>query len=279
MRRPRPLLIALALLSLVILFGSLAVMAGRIVEYNKTQGRVTYIHSEVEEDEFTYAGLPVTLEDLPPEGANELGSIRLTYGDEPLELAVTIPPNEFARHMPGLERHADWMRLVRFARLTDHDYTSLMEAINRGEEQDRLILVTKSMPPGVNPETWGKVWRKAWVFDFYEFLPEGGFRHERFAYPRSRSAAQQEERREAEAEGRGGIPELDTRSWQFQMAHLLMPEGTSPRIIAGDSPLVAVGWTFPACIVAVLASTAFLLLAFAPARVPQEQAPAPVSAA
>ena len=144
------------------------------------------------------------------------------------------------------------------------DYNQLMQAIGEGKEDDRLVLVTKSIRPGVNPETWGKVWRKDWILDFYEFLPEGGFRHERFAYPHARSAEQQEALRQAERDG--GLPELNTRSWQFQMAHLLMPEGSSPRIIAGDSPLVAVGWVFPVGVFSVLAATVFLLLAFAPQR-------------
>ena len=264
MRRPRTIPLTLALLSVALMLGTILVMARRIGDYNKTRGRATYVQYEITDREFTYHDHPVEVEDLPPEGAREHGSIRVTFGTDSLDLPVTIPPNEFADRFPGLERHTDWMRLVRFANLTGRDYNELMRAIGEGKVDDRLVLVTKSIRPGVNPETWGKVWRKDWVFDFYEFLPEGGFRHERFAYPHARSAEQQEAL--SKTEGDGGLPELNTRSWQFQMAHLLMPEGSSPRIIAGDSPLVAVGWIFPACVVSVLAATALLLLAFAPQR-------------
>lgn len=264
MRRPRTIPLALALLSVALMLGAVVLMALRIVDYNKTQGRATFVQYEVTDNQFSYNDLPVSVEDLPADAAAEHGSVRITFGDEVLLLPVTIPPNEFADNFPGLERHADWMRLVRFAELTGRDYDQLMQAIGEGEEEDRLVLVTKSIRPGVNPETWGKVWRKDWMFDFYEFLPEGGFRRERFAYPHARSAEQQEALREAE--GDGGLPELNTRSWQFQMAHLLMPEGSSPRIISGDSPLVAVGWVFPVGVFSVLAATVFLLLAFAPQR-------------
>ncbi len=273
MRRPRTLPFVLALLSLAFVIVAVVVMANRIVNYNKAQGRTTYVQFEVNDRDFLYAGRPVSIQDLPPKGNADLGSIQVTFGDQSITLPVTIPPNDFADRFPGLERHSDWMRLVRFAELTGRDYEELMQALDAGSEDDRLVMVTKSIRPGVNPETWGKVWRKDWIFDFYEFLPEGSFRHERFAYPHSRSADQQEDLREAEAQGKGGIPELDTRSWQFQMAHLLMPEGSAPRIIAGDSPLVAVGWIFPASIFLVFVTTVCLLLAFAPESFPTAEDP------
>ncbi len=273
MRRPRTVPLLIAILSLALAIGAVVLMANRIVEYNKAQGRTTYVQFEVNDRDFVYADQPVSIEDLPPKGNADLGSIRVTFGDESLNLPVTIPPNDFADRFPGLERHSDWMRLVRFAKLTGRDYHELMHALGTGQEDDRLVMVTKSIRPGVNPETWGKVWRKDWIFDFYEFLPQGGFRHERFAYPHARSAEQQDAQREAEAQGKGGIPDLDTRSWQFQMAHLLMPQGSAPRIIAGDSPLVAVGWIFPATILMVFVTTLSLLLAFAPNNFPTAQDP------
>lgn len=268
-RRPRPLPLILGLLAIALVVVCVDVMANRIADYNKTQGRTTYLQFEVNQRTLTCAGREVTIEDLPPESAADNGSVLVTYGDESIKVPVSIPPSKYADNFPGLERHQDWFKLVRFAKLTGRDYNELMQAIIDGQEPDRLVLVTKSIRPGVNPETWGKVWRKDWIFDFYEFLPEGGFNHERFAYPHSRTAAQQEAQRELDAEGRG-IPELDSRSWQFQMAHLLMPEGSTPRIIAGDSPLVAVGWAFPVGVFAVLSCTVCLLLAFAPPKRAQD---------
>ena len=264
MPRPRPFPFAVAILSLVVAVAACVGLFKRIADYNKAQGRVTYLQYEVEDREFAFAGREVTLTDLPADEAHPYGSVEIRYGDDAITLPVTIPSLEYSDQFPGLERHADWLRIVRFAKLTDRTYEQLMDAIDRGEEQDHLVVVANSPRPGVNPETWGRVWRKDWVFNFYEFLPEGGFRHERFAYPTVRSAEQQEQRRAEEAEG--GIPELDTRSWQFQVAVSLMPEGSAPRIIAGDSPLVAAGWTFPTAVVCVLAAVGGLLVAFAPSR-------------
>jgi hypothetical protein len=270
MPNPRPIPFAAALLALVLVVVSCVVMAGRIAGYNAEYGRITYLQFEVTERDFSFAERPVTIADLPADGAHPLGAVRVSYADESLTLPVTIPPIEYSEQFPGMERHHDWLRVARFARLTDRSYDQLVEAMDRREEPDRLVVVTKSPRPGVNTATWGRVWRKDWVFDFYELLPEGGFRHERFAYPTARTAAQQDQRRAAEAESQGGLPELDTRSWQFQLADMLMPEGSAPRIIAGDSPLVATGWTFPTAILSVFAAVAGLLLAFAPPRARRE---------
>lgn len=275
MLRPRPTPLALAMLSLAMVIVSCMVMARRIAAYNVRQGRITYLQSEVHDREFTFAGRPVTLTDLPPDRPGGYGSLVVAYAEDSITLPVTIPPLEYSDQFPGLERHGDWFRVVRFAKLTGRDFDELMEAMETRQEPDRLVVVAKSIRPGVNPDTWGRVWRTDWVFDFYEFLPEGGFNHERFAYPTVRSAEQQEVRRAKEAAGEGGLPELDTRSWQFQIADLLMPEGSAPRIIAGDSPLVAAGWTFPVAIVSVFVVTAGLLLAFAPERAAEGDPSAP----
>lgn len=272
MTRPRPIPLVTALLALVMLVVLSVVMGRQIAAYNAREGRPSYIQLEINEREFEYASRPVTIEELPKDDAHPLGGVDIAYGDEHLVLSATIPSIEYADQFPGLERHSDWLRIVRFAKLTGHEVEELLYAMETREEPDRLVVVTKSSRPGVNPDTWGRVWRKDWVFDFYEFLPDGGFEHERFAYPTARTAAQQEERRRAEAAREGGIPELDSRSWQFQIATLLMPEGTAPRILSGDSPIVAAKWPFAGAVLSVLVAMAGLLLAFAPSR-PSPSAP------
>jgi hypothetical protein len=269
MRRPRPRPLAIAVLSLVMVAVSCVLMARRIVDYNLKQGRITYLQLEVHDREFNFAGRPVTLVDLPPDGPESHGAVRVSYGEDSVTLPVTIPPLEFSDQFPGLERHGDWFRVVRFAQLTGRNFDELAAAMDAGVEGDRLVIVSKTLRAGANPDTWGRVWRKDWIFTFYEFNPEGGFTHERLGYPTVRTAKQQQKRREDEADGEGGLPELDTRSWQFQIADLLMPEGSAPRIIKGDSPLVGTGWTFPVAVFSVLAATFGLLLAFAPDRTVQ----------
>lgn len=228
MARPRPIPLAAALAALAVVIVSSVIMARQIAAYNRAQGRETYLQVEVKERQFTYAARPVAISKVPADGEHPYGGVAIDYGNTHLDLPATIPPSKYADQLPEAEQYGDWLRVVRFAKLTGRRYDELLKAMDAGEEPDRLVVVTKSLRPGVNPETWGRVWRTDWLFDFYEFNPEGGFNHERFAYPTVRSAAQQEARRQEEAAGHGGIPELDSRSWQFQMATLLMPEGTAP---------------------------------------------------
>ncbi|HZW10289.1 MAG TPA: hypothetical protein VFF69_10340 [Phycisphaerales bacterium] len=262
MRRPRPIPLAVAVLAVVAIPVFCALMAVRIARYNKAEPRVVYVFGEIEPATFTYAGREIAITERPAPRPGEYPTLHVAYGDQSFSLPMTLAPRPHAEQVPGLLSYGDWMKVVRFAPITGRTLEELEQAIHAGEERDRLALVTRSVRPGANPETWGRVWRKDWIFDFYEFMPDGSITHDRFAYPTARSAAAAQKRRESE----GGIPELDSRSWQFQAADLLMPEGSAPRIIAGDSPLVAASWTFPAAILSVFTATAALLVAFAPAR-------------
>lgn len=268
MQRPKPLPLVLAILSVGAVGLSCLMVANRIAAYNREQGRVVYAFLTLEEPQFSYAGRDVRVEAVPSAAPGDPGALTVTYGEDKLTFPVAIPSKPHTESLPVLNRNDDWFKIVRFAPLTGRSWNDLMRAMESGEETDRLVVVTRSLRPGVNPETWGSVWRKDWIFDFHEFQPAGGFNHERFAYPSSRNLQQLETRREEDAEHKAGLPELDSRSWEFQIADLLMPEGTAPRIVNGDSPLAAVGWWFPAAVLSVFAATGALIVAFAPARTP-----------
>lgn len=107
--------------------------------------------------------------------------------------------------------------------------------MDEGKVAKRLVLVTRTPRPGVDPDTWGKVWYKDWTFDFYEFLPEGGFQHQTLRYPTTK---------EYEA-GKSG--EIEDGTWQFQAALRTMPTmQAGPRLKFKKSGFTAMGWTFPA---------------------------------
>ncbi len=266
--RKKPILVAAVSFVCFVLFTVL--LAQRIVHYNKTEGRIVYAFMPINDRAFSFAGKDVRVEEVPADPAHpaDMGSVRFVYGDDELVLPVTIPLNRYADEMPDLTRHNDWMRILRFAPVTGRRIADLEADMDAGKIPDRLVIATRSLRPGVNPETWGKVWRTDWLFDFYEFLPKGGFSHERFAYPLSHKPGEVGNGPHGEFL-RGGIPELDSRSWEYQAADLLMPDGSTPRIAATDSPLIAAGWTLPAIVVSVFVMTGSLAFAFAPPRVGQ----------
>lgn len=263
MTSPRPAPLAIAILALVSVGLSSAQLARRIVAYNAADGREIYAFMEVYRPEFTYAGRDVTVEVVPGESEDRPASVVFRYGDDELNVPVLVPLRPYSAQLSGLHRFEDWFKIIRFAPLTGRSMEALQDAVEGGEVEDRLVLVQRSVRPGVNPETWGEVMRKDWIFEFNEFLPEGGFKRERFAYPTRRSVTD-----EPAPAGAGGLPELDSRTWQYQAADLLMPKGKAPRIMAGDSPLIAAGWTFPVAVVSVLIAAVALVAAFAPRRKP-----------
>ncbi len=132
------------------------------------------------------------------------------------------------------------------------------------------MLVTRVQRPGADPETFGKVFRSDWRFDFYELDPAGGIiRHPRLAFPESaRSLARRQDK--ARREGRP-IPErnpdeLQPGTWQFQAAMLVMPTGSAPNDLRQRPAFAAVGWTLPAASISLVVAMLSFALAVAPSR-------------
>lgn len=228
---------ALAILSVVLLLISGWFMAQRIADFHSEHRRNIFLFKEVDDRSFTFANRKVTLTDETDKAG--VDHVNIAYGDENLRLRVTIPG---MKELPGLRPHMDWLRVVRFLPMNSGDAVESVKASFNGENVDRLVIVTRTPPPGADPKTWGSVWRKDWVFDFYEFNPAGGFARERLNYPTTR-------RSEPEKAG-----ELAENTWQMQAALLLMPKGMGPNYKPKNDALSAVGWTLPAagCSVALL---------------------------
>jgi hypothetical protein len=235
--------------SLVLLVVSIAAMAQRVSDYHEAADQKLYMFSRVNMREFSYAGRSVTLQDEQT-ATGVVVSVR--YGDDLLRLNATIAPGP--EQLPHLVRHADWMQVLRFA---EHGRKSIREAdehIRRGEERDRLVLVVRNPPRGADAHTWGQVWRKMWMFDLYEFLPDGGFAHERLGYPTNR-------RNEPQRPG-----ELAEGTWQFYAALLVMPSGSKPSPKFTNDALKAMHWTLPVAALSVLLLVGSLAGLAAPPR-------------
>lgn len=173
----------------------------------------------------------------------------VTFGDETRRLRVTIPSKQHELLVShGLAAHRDWMRLLRFTDATGRDPEESIRALREGRSSkpDRLAIVTRSPRAGVDASTWGEVFRKDWSFEFYEFMPEGGFAFERLHYPTNK---------------RGEPPkpgEIAEGTWQWDAALLTMPKSGTPQQRFVNTGFKAMGWTFPA---ACLSSTAGLFAA------------------
>lgn len=223
---PRPLTLALTLAGLALMLTSGVLMWQRVGNYYKEHKRALFVYYPLDVRECTFAGKPVKLVD---ESVDAVPYLDIHYGEETLRLPVTIPGQY---DLPGLAKHMDWMRLMRFVDGSGMDFRQTMADLKAGKLQDRLLIATRTPRPGADPSTWGTVWKRDWVFDFYEFKPEGGFAHERLRYPTTRFGQKPKD------------GELRENTWQYQAALQLMPKD-GPTYRFTDTGIQAAGWTLP----------------------------------
>lgn len=239
----------LAGLLAAVAIGSGLAAARRVSAYHRDNPREQFAFCRVNARDFVYADRPVTLRDQSsPTGMN----LVVTYGDDVLTLPVVIPKDP---RLPALLPHEDWMGVLRFASSTGMDLPELQAKMNAGEVRDRLVIVTRTPEPGTDPATWGEINKHRWTFDFYEFLPQGGFAHERMAFPNKRA------REKAEREGRQlDVPQLREKTWQFEAALMVMPKTDGPSPEFRNDGLASMGWTLPATGFATIGMIAMLVV-------------------
>lgn len=242
--------ILLAALLAAAAIGSGISAARRVGSYHRENPREQFAFKRVGVREFNYAGRPVSLlDEASPSGKKLI----VSYGEAKLSLPVVLPLDP---RLPGLAPHDDWMGVLRFASATNMDLPELQAKMNAGEVRDRLVIVTRTPEPGADPTTWGEINKHRWTFDFYEFLPEGGFAHQKMAFPNKRARAK------AEREGRElAIPQLREKTWEFEAALMVMPKTDGPNPEFRNDGLAAMGWTLPASGFATIGMIAMLVVA------------------
>jgi len=234
---------------------SAGTMATRVADFHRENKRNVYAFRAVTEPEFSYSDRPVEI--THTETAVGL-RVDVRYGEDSIGVRSSLPSD---LRLPGLLAHEDWMRVLRFAEASGTSLDRLRARMESGEVRDRLVVVTRSLEPGADPSSRGEVNQKAWTFDFYEFLPGGGFEHERKRFPVKRRADLRT----------GTVPparenELKENTWQFQAALMVMPPARGPSPQFTDDGLHAMGWTLPATSVSMLTLIGALMVAAAPRR-------------
>lgn len=274
MRPRRPIPLAIAAVATAALIISSWQLAKRIEAWNETNGRAFFYFFPVETTRFTFSGKPVEIaDDLNDAGE---GDVVIDYGDDTLRIPVPIP-NDLP--LPGLSRHADWLRFHVFAGAEkNQSFEEFRDAMDDGEITSRLVAVVRSpfaasVKDGLfGLETdkdwgWGEVRRDRWAFTFFEFLPEGGWRTETLRFPETGKAFY---RRQIKAEKEGLPPpvrrddELKEGTWQFDAAIPLM--NRPPPITSEMQALRSAGWTLPVASASIVAIMFGLGFAFAPGR-------------
>ncbi|GMV26500.1 MAG: hypothetical protein AMXMBFR58_25310 [Phycisphaerae bacterium] len=228
MSSTRTIAFIVALLACGAMLGSGYLMARRIGAFHRENPREIFAFQRIDYREFEFAGRKVTLTDEEQDGIKYL---RVTYGDAQERLLVTVP---IEAKLPGLAGHERWMRALMFSSAMGKRINEVQADLASGKVKPRLAIVTRTPPPG-QPEAYeGRLNPKAWVFDFYEFKPEGGFEHQRLGFPTTKQ-------HQPDKPG-----ELRENTWEYQAALSVIPEGIAPKPKFTNDGLKAAGWTLPA---------------------------------
>ncbi len=232
-------------------------MAGRITQFHKDNARDIFAFRKIEAREFSFTGRLVKLED--DRSVLTQPVLVVHYGDATQRISASVPPEPDSPRwkLPNLLPHEDWLRVLLMAPREGMEFPEWQRKLNKDELDERLILVVRTPRPGSDPATWGNVWKKDWVFDFYELMGDGSIKkHPRLKYPTTSGIAQPKE------------GELHENTWQFQAALQSMPQAGSigpPHNFFGNA-IAAAGWTLPAAMFSGLLGTVAAVFALAPAR-------------
>lgn len=267
--RGRTAWLAACILSLVTVVVLGYFMADRLDTYNKTSGREIYVFQPILAREFMWADHKVSFTDeVDADGAD---AVVLQYGEDTIRLRSGL--RSLHEDIPGLQRHESWLKVLRFAPRREMSIGELQAAIDAGTVEDRLAVVVRLQRPGVDQDSFGRVMRGDWRFQFIELLPEGGFDEQVLLFPESERAFN----RRVSSARRAGEPiperredELVFGTWQFDASLHVMPKGGPPTPQFGRGAMDALGWTLPVATALFFITAISLAMAFAPERVRAE---------
>lgn len=249
----RAIWLLIAVLCLGAFAASMLGLTARIRDYNTRADRAMYAFNTVNDRMFRFAGRDVSLLDEAKDG-QEVVVVR--FGDKETRLVPSVEPKN--AQIPGLKRHADWLKVVRFTEYKGASRQEFQQHLNEGN--DRLVIVTRRPRAAADPRT-GEVWQRDWVFEFNEFLPSGEIQSRTLRYPRTKGDKQPKP------------DELRVNTWEMDAAMSLMPQNPPdslnfgrPTTVFREDALRHAGWTMPAAVVSALGVMAALAAAFAPQR-------------
>lgn len=257
MPSPKTIGLLIAAVCSAVALGSGYAMARRVGNYNLRNPPQLFDCRQIEDRDFAFAGRPVRLEDAADEHGRS--AVRLTYGDRSVTFAVHPP---VIKNFGDLGPYADWLAVVELSPLE----LGRIVTDEHGVAPRRLAVINRNTA-GFDPDTWGSVRVKDWLFDIYELTPAGDIDRSTHQFQtRNRvsgameTPAEVEARRELEKAGRAPPPPdqaitdvrpIAERSWQWQAALFAVPRGQVSRYrfrtdaVAGNLTTEGMGWTLP----------------------------------
>lgn len=266
----------ITLLSGLTFIGAAIPMALRIRRFN-ADAHYTRFHAErIIDRQIHLKGYPILrLEDQPGQAPGS-AALKLTYGEEsaspgPEVRIVPVHPPP-APNLPRLDAYEEWARLL------------AINEVQRDQEgnpvakpgTERFLLVVRRTPEGFEADGWGSVRRSEWLFDFYEFLPDGKIAAETRRWPLrfDREKDFQERARQPAPSGKpderlvalADVPPLQERTLEYFAAMHVIPKLNVPKYKFSDTAFSfhTLGWTLPITMVSGLVFSVAFFFAIAP---------------
>ncbi|MBY0313243.1 MAG: hypothetical protein K2W85_14325 [Phycisphaerales bacterium] len=269
MDRSKRIAFLVMLASAAVFAAAMAPMTNRIQEFN-AGAKFLHVHFEpIVSRKIAVEGFPEgTLIDTDK-------GIELAYGGKTTLIPVKLPP---AKGLPNLAGYDEWLKVLACFQV-DRDGEN--KQIRR-DGSERLMIVVRRTPEGLDPEAWGQVRRIDWVFDYYDLGKDGQVTHTIKRWPRKYRS---ENRLQAEAKGErpdctkeqieaakalAAIAPISERTVEYAAAMHVIPKLNVPEHKFTDtafSPAV-LGWTLPASMFAILGVAGGLVFTLAPRRSP-----------
>ncbi len=189
----------LAFAASLIAFGAAGwFMALRIADFNQHADFARFNARLIADRTFQLPGFPpVSLTDAntiagtsdvaTADKPSQFGSfLRLQFGERELLIPVRSPPVPDA---PNLGVYDEWVKVMAITQMQRSDQTGETHP-SELDSARRLLIVTRTTPPGYDPASWGSVRRNEWVFTFYNLHPDGSIDIEQRRWPRKRMSEQ-----------------------------------------------------------------------------------------
>lgn len=247
-------------------------LAQRIGEFNRS-AHFRRLHAEIrQERDFQLKGFPrVRLTDAFDAPSAETTGLRLEFADTTRIIPVRKPP---VLNLPTLAGYEEWAKV-----LAINEVEINPDGRSAGKlGSERLLIVVRRTPEGVNPETWGTVRRDDWLFDVYELRPDATIATTRWRWPRdgtgykSLAETNLQERAskstDAALKAFAALPPLTPRSVEMFASMHVIPKLSVPSYKFDDTALSprVLGWTLPTSALSGLVLSVSVFFAFAPGR-------------
>lgn len=154
--------VALVVFGVVGLAVSIPVMAGRLQSRHVP---LVWFQQPIQGQEFQFLGEPVRIGVLEgQDSAAAERTLRITFRGQELKFPIE-PGMQDDPRLPGLKRFEDWLRVVPMVTGAQTEEQVERDVVE-GRLHPRLLVATRLLAEGYDPESWGLVRRKDWRYRF-----------------------------------------------------------------------------------------------------------------